>query len=265
MQKTTSWGSVAGWYDDLLEKQVGTYQADLILPNLLRLLEPKRGETILDLACGQGFFARAIAEAASGVKVIGVDLAPELIAIAKKRSAEHSSHKVSQKTSPIEYHASSADRLPFIQNASVDKALIVLAIQNIEDMLSVFKEAARVVKKSGTLVIVLNHPCFRIPKASSWGYDKDAQIQYRRVDGYISESKTKIQMHPGAKPDDYTLTFHRPLQSYAKALGKAGFVIAKIEEWNSKKKSERGPREATENRARKEIPLFLMIEAMRFV
>jgi len=57
-KKDTSWGKVADWYDELLEEKTGTYQTEVILPNILRLLDLKKGETILDLACGQGFFSR---------------------------------------------------------------------------------------------------------------------------------------------------------------------------------------------------------------
>ena len=58
MKNDTSWGGVAGWYHSLLEHEGGTYQKTVILPNILRLLNIARGEAILDLACGQGFFSR---------------------------------------------------------------------------------------------------------------------------------------------------------------------------------------------------------------
>ena len=38
MKNQTSWGKVAKWYDDLLEKGSDTYQEQLIKPNLLRIL-----------------------------------------------------------------------------------------------------------------------------------------------------------------------------------------------------------------------------------
>ena len=88
-------------------------------------------------------------------------------------------------------------------------------------------------------------------------------VQYRRVERYLSELHIPIQMHPGADPREKTLSFHRPLQSYAKALASAGFAIARIEEWNSHKKSQPGPHAKAEDLARKEIPLFLLLEAKK--
>ncbi|MEK7084251.1 MAG: methyltransferase domain-containing protein, partial [Patescibacteria group bacterium] len=85
-QPSTSWGNVAEWYDDLLETEKDTYQSAVILPNLLRLLSVKKGQKILDLACGQGFFSRAFAK--EGASVTGVDVAEELIRRATAHAAK---------------------------------------------------------------------------------------------------------------------------------------------------------------------------------
>jgi ubiquinone/menaquinone biosynthesis C-methylase UbiE len=84
VSKSTSWGKVANWYNNLIEKGQDSYQKKLILPNLIRLLEVRRGEVILDLACGQGFFSREFQK--EGAKVIGVDVSKELIDLAKKHN-----------------------------------------------------------------------------------------------------------------------------------------------------------------------------------
>lgn len=243
----TSWGKVANWYDGLVENE-GSYQKSLILPNLLRLIDLKKKEVILDLACGQGFFAREFAKL--GAKVIGVDISPELINIAKQ-----------DKT--VEYHVSPAHNLSFLQSGFVDKVLIVLSLQNIDNVNEVIKEASRVLKPNGKLFIVLNHPAFRIPKESSWGWDDTKKIQYRRLDSYLSEAKEAIQMHPGDKPWQKTISFHRPLQYYFKLLTKNSLLISRLEEWSSHKTSEEGPKKEAEDRARHEFPLFLFLEAVK--
>lgn len=248
--KNTSWGGVSDWYDELLEGGEDTYQREVIMPNILRLLSPQKGKTILDLACGQGFFSRELAKA--GASVIGVDISSELIALAK------------EKRGGVEYHVSSAENLSFLKDECVDAVVSVLAVQNFKNIAPVFKEACRVLRKGGTFVMVLNHPAFRIPKGSSWGFDEEKNIQYRRVDGYLGEREIPIDMNPSEKGRKETLSFHRPLQVYSKVLANAGFVIKRIEEWTSHKKSEEGPRKIAEDRARKEIPIFMMIEVIKF-
>lgn len=255
----TSWGEVADWYQQLLSGE-GTYQKDLILPNLIRLMEIQKGETVLDLACGPGFFSQELVK--RGAKVIGVDVSKELIAIAKSQIGSLDRGRILYFTAP-------AHNLKFLKDESIDKILLVLAIQNMENPQAVFQECARVLKPQGKLFIVINHPAFRIPKESSWEWDSQKKIQYRRINSYLSESKSKINMHPStgksSRVKEYTISFHRPLQFYFKAIQKSGFAVSRLEEWNSNKKSELGPRSAAENQARKEIPLFLFLEVVKIM
>jgi ubiquinone/menaquinone biosynthesis C-methylase UbiE len=250
MRKDTSWGKVADWYHSYLNDP-DNYHSQVILPQLLRVLDLKKGpasqaEVILDLACGAGFFSEVFHQ--GGAKVIGVDIAPELIAIAK----EHASKD-------IQFLVSPAHQLQKISDQSIDTVVIVLAIQNIKEVKEVFEESKRVLKPQGRLVMILNHPAFRIPGGSSWQWTADG-TQYRRIDQYLSEKTIDILMHPGKRPQQKTISFHRPLQYYIKVGQGAGFTLARLEEWISHKKSEPGPRQKEEDRMRKEIPLFMMLE-----
>ena len=243
----TSWGAVSEWYSDYLETTEDSYQSKVILPNLLRLLELKKGDRVLDVACGQGFFTRKVA--AEGAVVSGVDISKELIEEAKKLSSKE-----------IVYHVAPAHALSFAKDASFDSAFIVLAIQNIENIGEVFFEIKRVLTSHGRLMLVMMHPAFRIPKKNSWGWDEKEKVQYRRVDAYLSQSTSKLLVHPGKQKSETTISYHRSLQDFSKALAGSGFVISKMEEWISHKKSQTGVRQGAEDVSRKEIPLFLMLE-----
>ncbi len=248
----TSWGNVAGWYDTVVNDK-DSYQVNVILPNILRIMAPEKGQRILDLACGQGFFTHALAS--KGPHMTGVDISPELIDIARK----HAGHNE-------EFYVSPSDVLTKFKDKSFHAALCVLAIQNIERMGMTFKEVSRVVDKGNRFVLVLNHPVFRIPGQTSWDFDLKKNAQYRRVDEYLSESRAAIDMNPGSNPKEkkeMTYSFHRSLQAYSKSLANAGFAIARIEEWVSHKESEKGPRKAAEDKARREIPLFMCIECVK--
>lgn len=249
----TSWGASAEWYAEHLEGN-DTYHANIILPNLLRAMAIKPGESVLDIACGNGFFSRAFAEA--GAHVTASDIAPEQIDAAKKITAKGN----------ITYSVSPAHKLPFVDDHSIDKAVIVLAIQNISEVKEVFAECSRVLKRGGVLYIVMNHPAFRIPKVSSWGWDEASKKQYRRIDSYMSDRMDNIVMNPGevagGAEAKHTVTFHRPLQFFFKALGSSGFAVSRIEEWISHRTSEKGPRQEAEDKARKEIPLFMFMECI---
>ncbi|MFA6386660.1 MAG: class I SAM-dependent methyltransferase [Candidatus Paceibacterota bacterium] len=248
--KDTSWNSVASWYDELL-KNDESYQAKVILPNLLRVLDLKKGEQVYDLACGQGYFANVFAH--EGANVVASDLSKNLIETAKKNSKEK-----------VNFYISSAHRAQFLKDGSIDTIVVVLAIQNIENVGEVFAECKRVLKKDGRIVLVLNHPAFRVPQGSDW-YFADG-VQSRIVSQYLSESKIFIDMTPGEKNPKKkikTITFHRSLQYYMKLLAKNHFAITRLEEWISHKQSGIGPRQAAEDKARKEIPMFMCLEVRK--
>lgn len=246
MQKTTntSWGNSADWYDNLLNTDSDSYQTKVILPNILRLLDLRSTDFVLDIACGTGFFSREFYKYSKNIT--GVDISSELINIAKTSNVD------------INFYISSADDLKFTKDNSIDKAVCILAIQNIENIKGVLSEIYRVLKKDGKMFFVINHPAFRIPKNSSWIEDKN--LRARRIDEYMSESKIKIDMHPGEKNSSFTISFHRPLQVFFKLFEKAGFVVKRLEEWNSHKISQNGPRKTAEDKARKEFPMFMMLE-----
>lgn len=245
----TSWGQVADWYEDHLAGG-DTYHEKVIAPHVLRLMEPIKGKPIIEIGCGEGYFTRLLKK--NGHTIVGSDISEELI------------HKAQQHNDGIRYVVAPADTLSFAQDVSAAGMLAVLTLQNMERIEPVMQEAARVLSKDGRILIILNHPAFRIPQRSSWGFDQEKGMQYRRLDGYLSAHAAKIDMHPGARAGKtYTHSYHRSLQDYSKALRTAGFVITKIEEWISHRVSEQGPRKQAEDVARKEFPLFLAIEAMQ--
>ncbi len=234
----------------MLEEGDDTYQAKIILPNLLRILEVKRGEEVLDVGCGQGYFARALAQA--GAKVLGVDVGTELIKIAKDQSGPNE-----------KYLVLSAEKLSGLTDKRFDAVICVLALQNIKNLQPAILEMSRVLKSGGRAVIVLNHPAFRIPSASFWGYDEQLNTQYRRIDKYLSEITQQVDMTQGTqdpKKKKFTYSFHRPLQLYFKTFAKAGLNVSRLEEWTSHKVSDKGSRKIAEDNARKEIPLFMALE-----
>jgi len=254
-KKSTSWGKVANWYNQMLEEGEDTYQEKLIKPNLLRILQPKPGEEILDVGCGQGFFAREIAKA--GAKVVGIDIAGELIKLAKEQSGKNETYLVL-----------SAEKMVSLINNRFDAIICVLALQNIKNLQNAISEISRVLKPGGRCVLVLNHPAFRIPTASSWSYDETTNIQYRNIYKYLSEITQEVDMTQGVadqKKKKFTMSFHHPLQVYFKAFAKARLYVARLEEWVSHKTSDKGLRKLAEDIARKEIPLFMCLELKKNV
>lgn len=140
-----------------------------------------------------------------------------------------------------------------------------MALQNMEPLDRIVAEIGRVLKPQGRLLLVMSHPCFRIPRQSGWGIDEPRKLQYRRIDSYLTPLKIPIKMHPGAAPNLLTWTFHRPLSEYFAALAAHGLAVTQLEEWASHRQSKPGSSSRMENRARAEIPMFLSLLAEKMV
>jgi ubiquinone/menaquinone biosynthesis C-methylase UbiE len=244
----TSWEPVSKWYHKIVGNEGHYYHQNIIIPKLLGLLNFKeKGESLLDLACGQGVMASKIP---ADLEYMGIDISPTLIKEAKtKDKSKKHGYLIADVAKPL----------------SLDKkythAVIILALQNIENVPAVLANVRKHLTDGGKLAIVLNHPCFRIPRQSSWEIDEAKKLQYRRVDRYFSAMPIPIQAHPskGGKSAE-TMTYHHPLSYYCGCLKDAGFVIETMEEWCSDKESV-GKNAKMENRSRDEFPLFLTIVA----
>jgi SAM-dependent methyltransferase len=247
-QRETSWGGVSKWYGEIVGEKGHFFHQTLVIPGVLRLLEIKDKDRLLDVACGQGVLARRLS---GEVGYTGVDLAHGLIADAK-RMDKNKKHKyvVADVTKSIP------------MSDKYNKAAIILALQNIKEPEKTIKLTSEKLDKGGKLIIVLNHPCFRIPRQSSWETDAKNKLQYRRINRYMSPLEIPINMHPGDRNSPVTWSFHLPIEEYTKMLFENGFLIEKIEEWTSDKESV-GKQAKAENRARDEFPMFMAILAVK--
>ena len=138
-------------------------------------------------------------------------------------------------------------------------------MQNLDKPDQAIKEAACHLKKNGTLFLVINHPCYRIPRQSSWGIDKLKKLQYRRVERYMTPLEIPIRTHPSKKDKSpSTYSYHFPISEIVKWLGDNQLSISRLEEWCSNKTST-GKNAKMENRSRHEFPLFLALASKKII
>ena len=249
-RKPTLWDQASRWYDSLVGMSGSDYHQTIVMPGVLKMLELKPGRRVLDLACGQGVFSRFLL--GKKIKPEGLDSSEELLRMARSRSVKS-----------IPYHLGNASDAKLLDGQEFDGIACLLAVQNMEKIEPVFQNVARWLKPKGKFVMVLTHPCLRIPRQTHWGWDEEKKIEYRRVDRYANEMKIPMLTPPFVDKVNFTMTYHRPLQNYFSALLRAGLYVDSLEEWMSNKESTPGKRSRGENRARKEVPLFMAIRAVR--
>ena len=244
----TSWEKSSNWYKKIVGDDGHYFHQTIIFPKIKQLIDFSKINSVLDLACGQGIFERQLDQ---NKEYVGIDISRSLI--------NEASNKSINKRHQFLVSDVSKD-LP-LKKDDFDLVTIILALQNIKNINGVIKNASKHLKKGGKFLIILNHPIFRIPRQSAWGVDSQNKIQYRRIERDMSNLEIPISTNPGKfQKSEITWSFHNPLSKYSQLLFENGFLIEKIEEWVSEKKST-GPMAKMEDRARNEIPMFMAIVA----
>ena len=110
----------------------------------------KPGETVLDLGSGGGLdvFLAARRVGPAG-RAIGLDMTPDMIALARKNAATAKDDQ-GQILTNVEFHLGTIDQIP-LPDASVDCVISNCVINLAADKPAVFREIARVLKPGGRL------------------------------------------------------------------------------------------------------------------
>jgi len=112
---------------------------------LLRVADLQPGERVVDVACGTGLITRlAAGQVSADGSVTGVDIAPDMIDVAKQVPAPDGA--------AIQWRVADAAALP-IADASVDVVLCQMGLMFMEDRAAAIAEMARVLVPSGRVVI----------------------------------------------------------------------------------------------------------------
>jgi arsenite methyltransferase len=114
--------------------------------------EIKRGHVVVDLGCGAGLDAfLAAKQVGAGGRVIGIDMTPEMLAIARRNSAAVA-RNLGYEQPNVVFHEAAMEDLP-LDSASADCVISNCVINLSDDKQRVFDEIFRVLKPGGRFVI----------------------------------------------------------------------------------------------------------------
>jgi len=215
------WATLADWFDANQGDDGDLWHRTLIFPGILKVIGPVKGRDILDVGCGNGSLVRILAR--MGNRVMGVDGSPRIIELAKAR----------EEASPLGavYLASDAANLSMFEANSFDLVTTCMALMDMPDAAGAIKEMGRVVKRTGRCVMLFSHPCFDIPKASSWlsewgfGHEPVISLRLARYREVFSE-----WLRWSMQEDYEMLAYHRPLSWYFRAIRDAGLAVTMLDE-----------------------------------
>jgi SAM-dependent methyltransferase len=140
------------WYHTPRGRWIGDIEFDL----LRRLLRPEKGESLLDVGCGTGYFTRRFA-AESDLRVVGLD--PDLAWLGFAKTCDGAGPS---------YCSGRAERLPF-PDRSFDRTVSVTALCLIHDQRRAVREIIRVTRKRFAIGLLNRHSLLYIQKGTRGG------------------------------------------------------------------------------------------------
>ena len=153
-QQKASWNKFSpGW------KKWDTLMMDFIKPmgdEIIRSLNPKDHDVVLDIAAGTGEPGLTIATLLKGGKVVITDLSDDMLAIARENAANRGIKN-------IETRACDVCELPFADN-TFDAISCRFGFMFFPDMLLAAKEMARVLKPGGRIATAV----WNVPEKNFW-------------------------------------------------------------------------------------------------
>jgi SAM-dependent methyltransferase len=115
-------------------------------PATLSLMPPVAGKRVLDAGCGPGVYAEWLIT--HGAKVVGLDVSPKMIGLARKRLGRD-----------VPLHLADLDKpLTFLGSGTFDVVLCSLVLDYVKNWESLFAEFNRVLRSFGAFVFSVGHP-----------------------------------------------------------------------------------------------------------
>jgi toxoflavin synthase len=134
---------------------------------LFELLGDLRGQAVLDLACGEGFYTRRLRQAGAG-RVLGVDLSAEMVRLGREEEA--------RRPLGVEYRVGDAKDVRLGERFDVVVAAYLLNYAaSARQLLAMCRGIAAALKPGGRFVTVNNNPAQppeHFPEGAKYGFRK---------------------------------------------------------------------------------------------
>lgn len=219
------WNQNAEFWDSRM-REGNDFQRMLVGPATERLLNLQPGESVVEIGCGNGVFARRMAQL--GAQVVASDFSAKFLERARARTTEHADR--------IEYRlidATDEEQMLSLGKRRFDAAICAMAIMDMADIDPLMRAMSQIVKVGGRFVFSLMHPCFNTSGVSLVVEEEDRQGELvvthsLKTTKYLGLAPQKgLGMIGQPAPHYY---FHRPLHTLFNACFRAGLVMDGLEE-----------------------------------
>ncbi len=215
-----AWNANAAFWDERMGEG-NDFHRLLLSPAIEQLLELRKGQRVLDAACGNGQLSRRLAEL--GAHVVAFDLAAEMIERARARST--SSERIDFRV----VDAVDRAQLRALGEEPFDALVCNMALMDMPEIEPLIEEGRGLLKPRAPFVFSVQHPCFNSVFAkivSETGDDvrgRWSTAYSLRLAGY-KESRVSYGDAMVGQPARQ-LYFHRPLEELFGAFFRAGYAL----------------------------------------
>lgn len=214
-----SWDAAADGYTEGQATGRDYYRYEFFGPAQVALCGEVAGRRLIDVGCGNGYFAREMAR--RGARVTGVDLSPRMI--------EHALRIEAEEPLGIDYRVLDAAVLATVfPREDFDMATSCVALQDMPEIPSVLRAIRTVLRPGGRFVASITHPCFDTPYRS-WERDDAGRKLHLRIDRYFERGPLPFTWRDW--PTEFTtVSWHAPLEDWFAWILAAGFQVRGVRE-----------------------------------
>lgn len=224
METRAAWNANAAFWDERMGEGNDFFKI-LQWPAILRLLDPKPGQRVLDIATGNGLTARRLADL--GAEVTAFDFSAELVELA--RSRPNPSDRIRYRV----LDATDEAALLSLGESAFDSALCNMALFDMADIEPLFRVLPGLLKPGGAFVFTITHPAFNNTSCMHVAEEIDDEGVIKTIYSIkVSRYMTPYTGHGLAMRNQpkAQLYFDRPLQYYLNQGFANGFVLDGFEE-----------------------------------
>lgn len=202
-------------------EEMEEHHLPIAAPALARM-DLKPDDRVLDLGCGNGWLSRRIARMVPEGRVVGIDLAPEMVRRARSASKEFAN---------LSFIEGAADGLPFGDGA-FSKIISIESAYYWPDAAGSVREMFRVLAQGGSAWIVINY--YRDnPHAHQWGaimkvpmhlFSTAEWMEFYREAGFIDVQHGRIP-DPTPVPENYSGRWFRDSEQMKKFQQEGALLV----------------------------------------
>ncbi len=217
------WEDNAGFWDERMGAEGNDFHRLLVRPAVERLLGDVGGQRVLEIACGNGLFARRLAHL--GAQVVATDTSSAML----ERARVHDSAGIEYR----ELDAADAAQLDSLPESGFGAVVCNMALMDMADIGPLAVALPRLLKQDGRFVFSITHPCFNTLGArfihefeDRSGVAHEASgVQITRYATAATGEGVAIYGQPAKQ-----LYFDRPLNGLLRPFFESGLAVDGLEE-----------------------------------